>query len=804
MNPAILSPTSRFAVPGLRTGTRSPSISPDRWRYSAKSGLDPLFFNLSPTSTLQALEAPDAPLSGHDVLQDSLAAASASDRVFGIRAALAGKKLKEWHGEMRSWPWPIPPLSNGFRPLATVQQGREPLNVDCKDPNNGVATAASAQGYGDFDKEEYYGGIPKRLLQEYEDRVAAIQHEMDELEVEDLKEYVRNAHMNPLSRPEGRRIRGQEIMASDYNHLDEFTAVITATIMHALPTISRLCSLLSVWSTRLAVLRHVPGFLKLLKESQIHLETEVNMYQNMEFGGSFKDLEKIKVTFSARRSGLEAEIFELGRRLDTMLDLLEGKEDTVPEEWIDEMEALESDFSGWVAETERRLMEQSLKIHQGGRENISQSEGLEVFGRDSSALAPGSHQTLAQDQTVARKEAGDSIESQRFDGETPLPFTDTGPGGFDMPVHRLQGGPSEVTGLPQELNLSGAEALHASTILPNYIEPSSAPNDFNLREPNQKLPTQREMSTYDRQSEPKADPKPMDDETDNSTFERATLSDCSTSDEPSNDSYREGGVYTPPTRDATEDISIETKSIASVESKSNQIGSPEPREKVLGNETILPFSGGIMQIDQLVPTRTKSFSSPVYPTDFHNLEAGSSGTNINSKITASPPRPSPLIIKPTGTIYDGNASSEMSSDTSRPSSGTSEYFSNMSSPEIQHARVAEYFENPVEVITPLKSPSASLLSISRQSSQRTERGDSLTHSNGTALPPVRPISHTRRASSFAPESTIYESPRPSHESRVRPNYLSSHSRVRSASLRSFEIISRTEVSTLRLLYRFCC
>lgn len=798
MNPAILSPTSRFAVPGHRTGTRSPSISPDRWRYSTKSGLDPLFVSLSPTSTLQALEALDASLPGHDVLQDSLAAASASDRVFGIRAALAGKKLKEWHGEMAAWPWTDSSLSNGFRPPPTIHHGRKRLDVDKEAASNGFATVTSAEEHGDFDGVEYCGRMPKRLVQEYEDRIEAIQHGMDELEVEDLKEYVRNAHVNPLSRPEGRQIHGQGIGGSDYNHLDEFTAVITATIMHALPTISRLSSLLSIWSTRLAVLRQVPGFVRLLKESQIDLATEIEMYQNMEFGGSFTDFENIKTTFSARRSVVETEVYELGRRLDMMLDLLEGKEDTVPEEWIDEMEALESNFSGWVVETEKRLMEHSLKLHRGDLENTLRSKELKIPAREFSALTPSSHQVLAQNHKMVEKDVGGSIESQQSDEALPFPFIRAHPGGPDRPAGRSQDERSETT------KVSNPEVFPASTISQHHIEQSSIPRDLHPQESHQQLQPQREMSAYEREPELRQDQKPTDDEVDNFTFERVTLSDHSNTDEPSTDSYQNGGIYTPPTRDATEDTDIETESNVSIKAKTYQMEGLESTEKAPNHEINLPFPQKNLQVQEVASTSTKSFSSPVYPTNVHNLEARSPETNTNQAITASPPRPSPLIIKSTGTTYDGNASSEMSSDTSRPSSGTSEYFSNMSSPEIQHARVAEYFENPVEVITPLKSPSTSLLTISRQSSQRTERGDSLTYSNSTALSPGRPIFHTRRASSFAPESTIYESSRPGHESRVRPNYLSTHSRVRSASLRSFEIIPRTEVNILISSYKFYC
>lgn len=801
MNPAILSPTSRFAVPEPRTGRRSPSVSPDRWRYSAKSGLDPLLFNLSPSSTLQALEALDAPLSGHDVLQDSLAAASASDRVFGIRAALAGKKLKEWHHELSAWPWPDASLSNGFRPLAAIQHGRERLNVGHADASNGLASVAGAQDHEDCGDGEYFGSITKTMVQEYEDRIEAIRHDMDDLELEDLKEYVRNAHVNPHSRLEGHRMPVLGGVASNYNHLDEFTAVVTATIMHALPTISRLSSLLSVWSTRLAVLRHVPGFQKLLKELQIDMEKEANMYQSMEFWESGKDLEHIKTTFSSRRDVLEAKIFELGRRLDTMLDLLEGKEDTVPEEWIDEMEALESDFSGWVVETERSLMEHSLKIHQRNGENKSQSDELEILGRGHPAPAPSSHQVLAQDNNVAEEDRGGSIEPQRFGGDTPSPLKSAGPGGSKRPVDRSPDGRSEVTNLPQECRLSGAEALPAITDLENDIEQSSAPGDFNLQKSDLQQKPQAETRTSEQVSESKEGLRQVDDEMEKSAFERVTLPDDSTTHEASKDLPQEGQVYTPPTYDAMEDIYIETESAVSVVTNPNRIGSSEPWKEVLNDEAILPGSENTLIRDKSAPRMTKSLSSPLYLPTLHDLEARLPEASMNQKVVNTPPRPSPLIIGPANTNYDGNASSEISSDTSHPGSGTSEYFSNMSSPEIQHASVAEYFENPVEVTTSLKSPSTPRFNLSRQSSQRTERGESETYNNGITLSPARPIHHTRRASSFAPDSTIYESTRPGDESRVRPNYLNSHSRVRSASLRSFEIIPRTEVKTQLLTHQ---
>ena len=83
--------------------------------------LDPLLANLSPKSTLEALEATEViDLEGRasqSLLHDSVAAASTSERALGIRAALAGKKLKKWHAELTAWPWPLASSSpgSGFR-----------------------------------------------------------------------------------------------------------------------------------------------------------------------------------------------------------------------------------------------------------------------------------------------------------------------------------------------------------------------------------------------------------------------------------------------------------------------------------------------------------------------------------------------------------------------------------------------------------------------------------------------------------------------------------------------------------------
>lgn len=796
MNPVILSPTSRFDAPKHQAGGRSPSISPDRWQYSARNGLDPLLSNLSPTSTLQALEAADAPASTHDALQDSLAAVSASDRSFGIQAALAGKKLKEWYRELSSWPWPEASLShrNGFRPLATKEHGRGRLNPDHAGHGDGFAPAANAEELGDFDDGEYCGSVPKMLARKYEERIEAIQRDMDALGVEDLKEFVRDAHTNPNSRPQRRRISGQGILAFGYNHLDEFTAVVTATIMHALPTISRLNSLLSVWSTRLAVLHQVPGFLRLLKETQVDMETGISVHKKAEFGGNGEDLESMEALFTLKRATLEGKIFDLGRRLDTMLDLLECKEDTVPTEWIDEMETLESEFSAWVVEFERSLMEQSLKIYQRESENTeSRPEELKNVERGSLELNHNGHAMLLQDDGIYAESGEDSIGPQQSLERRPSILTHAACLEFDRPIDQTQDENSDLSTSIPESSMSSAEVLSTNTFLNNDLNRSSATGNYSLQRSQSQLESPTESGPSEQVIEEETGLRRADSEVDHSHFEGPVLHDYLADEERSKDASQEGDAYTPSSHDTSEETHDDTDLPVSAGSRFNRFGRSEPHEEVFTDEPMQLFRDNTKKVESSAPQTTRSFSIPPCPTPIDDLEAQLSDASINQSITT--PRPAPLIIRPTPTKYDGNASSEISPDTSHPGSGTSEYFSNMSSPEIHHASVAEYFENPVEVTTSFKSPSPPLAALSRQSSQRTERGESQTDDNGITSPPVRPSDHTRRASSFAPDSTILESVGPGDGPRVRPAYLNSHSRVRSASLRSFEKIPRNEVMT---------
>lgn len=343
--------------------------------------LDPLLANLSPTSTLDALEATEAidpdGRASQSLLHDSVAAASPSERALGIRAALAGKKLKKWHAELVAWPWPLASSSpgSGFRPPPQVEH-----RIDNSRPNHegyinkAVTDSGSVYDLDQAEDEEYWGSLPAKLVREYENRIEEIAEDMESLGVEELKDYVRDAHLSSNPRRISRTTQDSTCLRTNYIHLDDFTAVITSTIMQSLPIISRLNALIAPWSIRLSILRQIPDFLELLELSQNIIANAWDAIGNMDGMIETNGLDHTNTALHSERIILEENIRELGRRLDSMLDLLEGREDTIPEEWIDSMESIEAEFGEWVVEAERRLMEAGWKADQKSHVLRAQSQ----------------------------------------------------------------------------------------------------------------------------------------------------------------------------------------------------------------------------------------------------------------------------------------------------------------------------------------------------------------------------------------------------------------------------------------------
>lgn len=354
LDPAVRLPPRHSRSP------RSPSRSPERRAQFLSHQLDPLLSDLSPETTLQVLSATDAiPINKntpHSLLAKSISDVSTVDRAFGIRAAVAAQKLNEWHTEVLSWLWPDPARDpnarNGFLPP------KEPEKSSNR--SYGEAQAGSST-IPENEREIYFGSLPASILKLYQTRIKEIKDGMEALDVEELKEHVLTAHIPSRSRPpSAASTMSTSSGLASYLKMSDFTAVITATILRALPVLSRLNNLLSNWHARLLVLNHVPGLVLDLQETKRAITNALNRLQN----GLLPKLDDPLFSRESFRSSwkeLQAMVSSLGRRIDSMLDILEGREDSLPETWIDDMEAIESRIASWAFEAERRAVQNELK-----------------------------------------------------------------------------------------------------------------------------------------------------------------------------------------------------------------------------------------------------------------------------------------------------------------------------------------------------------------------------------------------------------------------------------------------------------
>ncbi|KAI3030991.1 hypothetical protein CBS147347_2311 [Aspergillus niger] len=309
------------------------SQSPGRPAVPNYQNLDPLLGNLSPESTLQALSATDAvprnEQAAHDILSKSISQVSPAERALGIRAAIAAQKLNLWYKEVQSWEWPN---------RSDIQLGKGFV------PPPGAAA------------EEYCGSLPKAVVDQHEKRIEEIRDGMDVLDVDELKEHVLNAHIPVRSRPSSANSTLSVPPPLSYVQLSDFTAVITATILRALPLLSRLNSLLSTWDVRLLVLRQIPELLRRLRLARSELDSALDLIKSPTLPDEDGPLYS-RPNYHAKRATLELTVVSAGRQLDRVLDALEGREDSLPESWIDDLEAIESEFGTWVMEAERRTVE---------------------------------------------------------------------------------------------------------------------------------------------------------------------------------------------------------------------------------------------------------------------------------------------------------------------------------------------------------------------------------------------------------------------------------------------------------------
>jgi hypothetical protein len=335
-NPTVLSAATQFRPISLRNQSRSParSRSPVRRNEFIAKELDPILGNLSPDTTLRALQSTDtiANSSVHDdVLAKSIAEASPSERELGIKAAVAAQKLRQWHTEVAQWPWPS---------LAEAEAGKGFLQPETSEESDHEKPPLTS---------DHVGTLPAATAIKYENRLQEIYDGLDALDVEELKNAVLDSHSSFRLNPKSDTADVQTSKNWSQSKIKDFTALVTATIIHMLPDLANLNMLLSSWDVRLTILRQTPQLLQNLQSTERALQAAAAVIADPR-SGPLVTRDEVDTTENI----LAGHVSALGTQYDQMLDLLEGHHDSLPAEWIDRLEEIENDFAHFVVDGKRR------------------------------------------------------------------------------------------------------------------------------------------------------------------------------------------------------------------------------------------------------------------------------------------------------------------------------------------------------------------------------------------------------------------------------------------------------------------
>lgn len=298
---------------------------------------DDILAHLSPQTAFEALAAATG------TLRKCLDGASVAEREFAMRTAMASKSIWEWVGELGDWTWP-----SGGGPAGFESPGgkRRRLSIQITGPEG--------------EDQRYIGSVLAENIAQYAMRIEQISQSLQELDVEEIKTHVLTNHIMPLSRPT--TPMSDYSNRSSYIRMEDLTAVITAIVIQTLPDLARLSRLLQVWSLRISVLQLVPSLLQLIGDAEHALDSgwmaitspPKDSTQNI---ATTKEVTLARPDFEVMKAVIEKKVTKPGRSLDYMLDLLEGLPDTLPDSWLDRMEAVESSYSEWVAACERKIRE---------------------------------------------------------------------------------------------------------------------------------------------------------------------------------------------------------------------------------------------------------------------------------------------------------------------------------------------------------------------------------------------------------------------------------------------------------------
>ncbi|KAJ4994382.1 gas2 domain protein [Stagonosporopsis vannaccii] len=358
----------RLAPPITPRRAPSPMMSPGfrRGRIPGASEESHLR-DLSPETTLRAFAEEPVPF---DTTRDEykifacIDTLTVAERDLGTRVAKAAQRLKSWCAEIEQWGW-----TGGFEQQSKQDQAKRRRSLEARIAEHVDQADALAP-------LQYYGSLLSTELEQHEARLDDMGEELLKLDVDELKEYVLDMHPQARSRPGS---AGFGASRSSYRPMDDFSFLITQTLLSALPHHAQLKDRLNMWTARVSILRSAPRYLDDLKHAQRAMTLAWNALEppTDPSDAAFAQWKEAVDTISGV---LRGKVSDLGRRLDRMLDTLEDRDDCLPDRWIDVFETLEGDFGRWVPESTRRVIEfdvrrQSTQAKQG-HQQPEQQEAL--------------------------------------------------------------------------------------------------------------------------------------------------------------------------------------------------------------------------------------------------------------------------------------------------------------------------------------------------------------------------------------------------------------------------------------------
>jgi hypothetical protein len=303
--------------------------------------------DLSPDTTLRAFTQRPMPFDtscDEYKIFSCIETLTAAERDLGARVAKAAQRLKSWCSEIEQWGW-----SGSFEQPSQEYREKRRRSLELRIREHvGDADLTNA-----LPPLEYWGSLLSVEVESHEARLDDIEEEMLKLDVEELKEHVLDMHPTGRSRPSS---AGFEANRQNYKPMDDFSFLITQTLLSALPAHAQLKDRLNTWTARISTLREVPRYLDDLSTAQKAMQLGWNAI-DPPADTSDEAFTQWKEAVDTIARVLGNKVSDLGKRLDRMLDTLEGRDDCIPDNWIDVFEGIETDYGRWSHESRKKVID---------------------------------------------------------------------------------------------------------------------------------------------------------------------------------------------------------------------------------------------------------------------------------------------------------------------------------------------------------------------------------------------------------------------------------------------------------------